>query len=297
MKRKEYTYKTLQTDGVGVSICFQKYGFKHRTRSSSEDPNELYIDELSDDLIERYKGRILIGNDPGKGSPAFMMNDQRQKLRYTTSQRRVESQRAHCDQLMDRLKRTTSGRGNSGTISQLEVALTTCDSKTTIYDEFKRYIQIHSLYSDQVSDFYQNLLFRKMKWRVSIDRRRSEDRFLNRIEETFGLREQILICTGNWSQQKQMRHLYPSMGIGMRKIIDRRFDQVLVDEFRTSKLCNRCHHELEKYRYEKDGREKQLYRVLVCPRCQSDNLTSHNVHFFNRDANACMNMLYLTLSS
>ena len=46
-------------------------------------------------------------------------------------------------------------------------------------------------------------------------------------------------CYGNWSQIKQMKHLYPSLGIGMRRIINKKFDMLLIDEFSTSKLCSR----------------------------------------------------------
>jgi transposase len=34
----------------------------------------------------------------------------------------------------------------------------------------------------------------------------------------------------------------------MRRAIEKKFDVVLVDEFRTSKLCSCCHGELENYK-------------------------------------------------
>ena len=83
-----------------------------------------------------------------------------------------------------------------------------------------------------------------------------------------------------------MKHLYPSLGIGMRKIINKRFDMVLIDEFRTSKLCCQCHQELEKH----NGK----HRLLKCLHCKANE--SHNEHkspqdkiymFVNRDLNAC----------
>ena len=124
-----------------------------------------------------------------------------------------------------------------------------------------------------------------MKWRVWINRRRSGDQFLNCIQQIYGSPKDVVICYGNWSETQQMKYLMPSQGIGLRRLISQRFETIMVDEYRTSKLCNQCHHKLEHY--------ENLYRVLVCTNCQNDRLDS-KCCFFNRDSNACMNMLYLT---
>ena len=47
----------------------------------------------------------------------------------------------------------------------------------------------------------------------------------------------------------------PTKGVGLRRVIQKKFNVVLVDEFRTSKLCSKCNCELENY--------KNLHRVLV----------------------------------
>ena len=40
MKMTGYEYKTIQTDGIGVSICFQKSGKKYKENKSIEDDND-----------------------------------------------------------------------------------------------------------------------------------------------------------------------------------------------------------------------------------------------------------------
>ena len=71
---------------------------------------------------------------------------------------------------------------------------------------------------------------------------------------------------------------------------------VLIDEFRSSKLCNQCHQELIHYQT-KDSTQptkvESIYRLLVCPNCRSDSLTSKKSYFFNRDASACGNLLHI----
>jgi transposase len=74
----------------------------------------------------------------------------------------------------------------------------------------------------------------------------------------------------------------------LRRVIQKKFSVVLVDEFRTSKLCSHCNCELEHY--------NNLHRVLVCRNCKSSGSESKNTTFMNRDMNACMNMLHISKS-
>lgn len=53
-------------------------------------PN-LYINELNDDDLEICKTKKIISIDPGKSNMIFMMDENKNKLRYTCCQRRRES--------------------------------------------------------------------------------------------------------------------------------------------------------------------------------------------------------------
>jgi len=278
MKKKGYILHSLQTDGIGVSLCFQKPGYHHLRRKDHKHVSETpYLDELSDQDLLICQQKKLVGGDPGKQSMIYFLNDHRQKLRYTTAQRRFESGRRRCQQIT--LKEKLDHQ-----ISEKESVLSTHNCKTMNYQKFKDYIHVKTQLNDQVKEFYQQELFRKMKWRTWIAKRTSEDDFLNQIEALYGSPEEVLICYGNWSQSRQMKHLLPSMGIGLRRLIGRKFPVVLVDEYCTSKLCCQCHHELQHY--------QNHYRVFMCPYCQSNCFASIN-HFFNRDVNACLNLLML----
>ena len=78
--------------------------------------------------------------------------------------------------------------------------------------------------NDELKEFYERELFRKLKWRSWIYQRKSEDLFLNRIEEKFG--NDILLCYGNWSNTKQMKYTMPTKGIGLRRVISKKFNTV-----------------------------------------------------------------------
>lgn len=70
----------------------------------------------------------------------------------------------------------------------------------------------------------------------------------------------------------------------------------LINEFRTSKLCNCCHNELEMF-LERDSHKPKLIKdkkkelVSGLLRCQS--FKPQRVIIHNRDKNAVQNMLYI----
>ena len=99
----------------------------------------------------------------------------------------------------------------------------------------------------------------------------------------------------------------PSSNLGLKRLIEKKYKVLMIDEYCTSKLCSKCNKELTYYKmskkdieiYEKkhlkDKKElksKTKHRLLVCSGCcGSENKKST---FWNRDVNACLNMLKLT---
>ena len=281
MKMNGYEYKTILTDGIGVSICFQKSGKRYKENKNIDEDNDVYIAELCNEDLEMCKSKKIISIDPGKNSLVYMLDENKNKLRYSCCQRRRESLRKRCNKIILREKQKNK-------IIEEETKLSSYNCKSVNYNKFKKYITEKSKLNDKVRDFYEKELYRKLKWRNWIYQRKSEDKFLNRIEETYGNKEDLLLCYGNWSNNKQMKYIMPTKGVGLRRVIQKKFSVVLVDEFRTSKLCSHCNCELEHY--------NNLHRVLVCRGCKSSGSESKNTTFMNRDMNACMNMLHISKS-
>ena len=71
----------------------------------------------------------------------------------------------------------------------------------------------------------------------------------------------------------------------------------LVNEFRTSKLCNCCNEEIEKFLEKPSQKPKRKGEIDLCHgilRCQS---VKHNCEIYhNRDKNAVQNMLKIVKS-
>jgi hypothetical protein len=289
LKMKDYEFKTFETDGIGLSICFQKIGSKKKEDKEFYEKDDLYINDLEDEELELCKSKKIVSVDPGKQNLVYMLDDKGNKLRYTASQRKIESYRKKYNHIIQVEKEKNH-------IIEEETKLSKFNCKTVNYDKFKEYIKEKTKLNDTIREFYEDIKFRKFNWRVWIYRRKSEDHFMNRIEETFGKSEDILITYGNWSNTKQMKYIMPTKGIGLKRLIQKRFEVLLIDEYKTSKLCNQCDNELENYKVkDKENKTIELHRLLVCKNCKCHGSESKNVVFVNRDLNACKNMLNLSI--
>ena len=95
------------------------------------------------------------------------------------------------------------------------------------------------------------------------------------------------------ARMKREKGNEPTINKRFRKLFRRRrYRTFLIDEFRTSKLCNGCECELEKFLYkEKIDKKGQSVKVLChgLLRCKSEGRGCQTKH--NRDKNAVKNML------
>ena len=92
--------------------------------------------------------------------------------------------------------------------------------------------------------------------------------------------------------KKTSKKLEMSNGELLRKLIEKPFQTVSVNEYKTSKLCCNCHKENDN----KVINSKSLFRLLTCKHCNgggSENLNNSPLKcskFLNRDMNSCLNM-------
>lgn len=297
-EKKGYRMSSLSTDGIGVSITFKKFGLSKCKNIDNEKEN-IYIEDLNDDDLEILKTKKLVSIDPGKKG-LCLLDEKRNNLNYNTIQRRKESLRKRNNYIMNVEK-------ENNYIIQKENTLSDYDSKTVYYEKFKDFIREKHKVNNSVYDFYNNKLYRKLKFRTHIYLRKSEDKFLNNIEKIYGKKEDISIIYGDWSNPKQMKHLMPSSNLGLKRLIEKKYKVLMIDEYCTSKLCSKCNKELTYYKMtkkdieiykkkhlidKKELKSKTKHRLLVCSGCcGSENKKST---FWNRDVNACLNMLKLT---
>jgi hypothetical protein len=284
-KNKYYQFHNqMQTDGISCCLLFIRKDMKDKkwgmTIPLVQSQDFYNIEELSQEQLDAFKTRNIVGCDPGKRSLVYMVDKHGNKLQYTAPQRKREC-KSKCNQRILLLERKKNG------IIEKENVLSCQNSKSVDYEKFKLYIVEKDKLNKGTIDFYKRDTCRKMKFRKYSYSNKSIDTFLNKIKETFG--ENILIGYGNWSRSTQMKHFMPTMNKGLRKLIHKKYDTITINECNTSKKCCDCNKDLEYY---KDGDGKKVFRLLICSDCVS--CENKKIVFRTRDANSSTNIMKLT---
>jgi len=268
-----------------------------------EDNLNMYINNLSPEQREELKDCILVGVDPGKYNIIQMVGSNGKVLRYRIPQRRTES--GTHDNYMVRKKIYDS----KPEVIELLNKLSKTSSITVDYDKFCDYIKVRSEITPKLTEMYDLIVFRKLKFRGQIRAQASYDKLIDRIQRTFGAN--CVLLYGNWSRTSQMKGIVPTPGIGLRNLLSTKFRLFIIDEYKTSKKCCHCHKDLEMVykeiqagknhkknqkkkknknkKVQKSGK-KRIYRVLVCRKCP--NLNGYEgIRYIQRDINGGKNIL------
>ena len=136
-------------------------------------------------------------------------------------------------------------------------------------------------------DFYEDELYRKLKFSKYRSRQRSEMNMINNFKKIYGTPKETIIGIGDW-EQSLFKYHEPTKGKGIRKIFRNAGYQIfLVDEHKTSCRCSKCQGECSTFRKCFNPRpytESVIYRhgLVRCTTC-------HRI--WNRDDNASKNIL------
>lgn len=307
LNNKNYTFNnSICTDGYSVSI-HQISKNEGKIKKAVFDDNFKYLDELTKNEKKILSDQIIIGVDPGKKNLFQMIDQEGNKFRYTSIERRRELQ---IEQLNHKLNKflpksnfTDSSKSNNPTIFNEYIKNKTKQLCTNLIQYSK--------------DIIKNISFNRY-----VFVKKTEDKMINNIKEKFQntkdkKNKDIVLCYGNWSFTKQMRYFYPTPGIGLKKRLSKEFKIYNIDEYNTSKKCFSCGSNNEKFLKIKDPDynkkrikrvkwekfveerenkdilnkkikpvfEKKLCHSLLC--CQNKNCNK----IWSRDINASLNIL------
>jgi len=255
---------------------------------------EKYIDEIDPEILNDKK---IAAIDPNKGDliHCSTLNEEGERIgfRYTQDQRRKETKMKKYAKIQESVKADTVIEGKK--VKEWEAELSLHNSKKVNFERYKAYVTKKNQVNSILMTFYQQRLFRQLKWYGIINRKRSERMMLQRFLNIFGYPEEVVIAFGDWEQKKHMKFKEPTKGKGMRTLF-RKFGYLvyMVDEFRTSCKCYNCKAEpkdegrCEKFRVCENPRpwkagEQMLRHGLVkCTTCaclwNRDVLSSLNIH-------------------
>ena len=294
-KNKDYTFNyTLQTDGIGCSLLFKHNTYKDKDIKSDDFPNNdlPYIEDLSDLQIEDIKNKIIVCADPGKKYLLYMMDKDKNVLKYSCMQRDTET----LNKRNRRIRQTN--KINEPLIIEEETKISKYCCKTNVYSKFKEFIKTKYESNKILKEYYYKELYRKLNWRTKTYRQKSEDKFLNNIESTYGKKEDTLICIGDWSNKNMIKGLTSTMGIGLKRLVSKKYNTLLVYEYNTSKKCCNCLDNIDN----KIINGSSKFRLLQCNNCNvessenSNNSSFQLCKYLNRDQNSCANMLNIVNS-
>ncbi len=239
-----------------------------------------YLDELDEDELNDIKDSLRVYVDPGKKAILTMMDDNGNKLKYTIRQRLHETKRLKYQRLLQNYK-------NKNGITETESQLSSVNSKSCSWGKFKDYIKKKNKVNKQLFNKYEDIIFRKYKWYGYINKKRSEDKLLDAIEEKFG--KYCKIIYGDWGVTKQMRNFVPTPMIGIKRKIHERFDIYNIDEFRTTCLNSKTETKCGNlYLPDKKGKFRKLHSVLTY------KMENNRYGCANRDWNSVKNMKKIT---
>ena len=297
----------IETDGFSCSLCFIRrdlygtpvYGRNSMKNIKPEDSDGYFrlIDEFSKEDLDKMKRRPIVGCDPGKYILGYF-TDGKKNVKYTVNQRDKEKKVTRGKEIMEKEKKKHK-------IQEFEAVLSQYNSNTVDVNKFKEYIKAKLTVNLQTRKFYNNILWRKLRFRQYAYGQASIAKLVNKLEDTFG--KDLVIGYGNWSlhANNNIKGCKPSMNIGLRREIHKRLDTVSINEDYTSQKCSTCSCQLEYYLKDKDGydvKRLQVCRSPFCNRVKGINVgkyyrgTTKHLIFKTRDRNSAENIRNITMA-
>ncbi len=308
-KKKKYLFHyMIYTDGISVSINFIRKDIDGnplkktiKNKKCCEDENIEYVEKA--ELTDEIKSKRVVCIDPGKSDLIYCgckdQNDNLLTFRYTQNQRRMESKNKKYNKIIYTIN--TESKIDDKTIIEIQSSLSNKNSKKINYNDFYHYLIEKNKMNITLYNHYKQKVFRKLKFNRYINTQKSESKMMKNFSKKMGKPEDTIIVMGDYdSENHHMKGKEPVICKRFRRIFrNHGYKTYLINEYRTSKLCNCCHNELEKFmirlshkpKLKRENKNEEVHGIL---RCKSIKSKCEIIH--NRDKNAVQNMLNIVKS-
>jgi hypothetical protein len=303
-KKNKYAFNyMIRTDMISCCILFIRLDANGKplkktisNKKLTEEVNTDYIEKV--ELTEEIRSKKVVCIDPGKSDLIYCgsKNDDGdlETFRYTQNQRRLETRLKKYNKIMYNVNKET--KINEKTVKEHETILSKLNSKTINYEKFMLYCIEKNKLNYLLYSHYEQSFFRKFKLNRFINTQKSESKMTKNFANKFGKPQDTLFIMGDWDKgDYNMKGKEPTICKKFRRIFKNAgYKTFLINEFRTSKLCNCCNNELEMF-LERESHKPKLKKenkkelVSGLLRCQSIKPKCEIIH--NRDKNAVQNML------
>jgi len=299
-KKGNYKFNyMLTTDCVSCSTLFLhkdchtiKKGRTIGTKSKIKIKNDVQYVEHKIIKEELNLNKQIVCIDPNKRDAiycgTFPDNNETlglKRFRYTTCQRRKEM----------KTKKYSKIRKDSFQINVQEFeSQKVIDKRTVNVNTLCKYITNCSKIDKQIKHEYEKPLHRKLKWYAFLNKRKSELRMIKNFKKKMGNNKNTIVVIGDYSCK--LKNIKGSLHAIAKQIIDifrkSQYETYIIDEYNTSKVCNKCGSDMETFMRRMSPKPKQKDKEIIVHgllRCTSVTQNCKAIH--NRDTNAVLNML------
>jgi hypothetical protein len=296
---------SVMTDGVGVSVVVTS---PHTHQASSLGPKEVYNAKLArlKSLFDENPGALVGGADPGRIVPLMMhvrgkQEEREAGIRVSYSRTRWQKEIGQDENRLWEAKR----RSRPWVKAALDALSESGGKKGCELASFVSYLEA---VRDNRDALWKEFLLNDERSRRKMTSFRARQRALDRVATraaTSGDRSQPLIvgfgnasfkCHGRGSSDTPVpvKGLYRALVRAFRRC-GRRGGVMKVWESCTTKMCSRCHEELDLV-YEMDIAAKQPFKPCHDFRSCSKCLWKEEPKLRNRDYNAAVNIWTVTMA-
>jgi len=308
-KKNNYMFNyMIRTDGISCCILFIRVDKNgkllsktYQNKKCCQTDNMKYIEDI--EITSELKKKRIVCIDPNVSSDLIYCGSRNENnelitFRYTQNQRRLETRKKKYSKIIDNVNKETIV--NNKSVKEIETLLSESklNSKTCNYDKFKEYCIEKNKINKLLFKHYEQTFFRKFKLNAFINTQKSESKMIQNFKNKFGDPQITAIVVGDFSKDHNMKGLEPAVNKRFRRLFKNTgYETYLINEFRTSKLCNCCNNELETFIMKPSKKPKtkgQLCQCFGLLRCKSVMPQCKVIH--NRDKNAVQNMLNIVES-
>ena len=307
-KKNNYMFNyMIRTDGISCCILFirvdkngKPLSKTYQNKKCCQTDNMKYIEDI--EITSELKKKRIVCIDPNVSSDLIYCGSRNEEnelitFRYTQNQRRLETRKKKYSKIIDNVNKETIV--NNKSVKKIETLLSKLNSKTCNYDKFKEYCIEKNKINKLLFKHYEQTFFRKFKLNAFINTQKSESKMIQNFKNKFGDPKNTVIVLGDFDKgSNNMKGLEPAVNKRFRRLFKNTgYETYLINEFRTSKLCNCCNNELETFIMKPSKKPKtkgQLCQCFGLLRCKSVMPQCNVIH--NRDKNAVQNMLNIVQS-
>ncbi len=322
-KRKGYQFNyMIKTDGIGCSVLLIKLingepidinnKLQKEVKQKLESIDK-YIEDVK--ITSEMKNKRIVCLDPNMNDIYFAVSknikekvifDENDKLkvineeelitfRYTQDQRRLETRNKKYNKLQDKINKDT--KINNKTIKEIETEMSKYNSKTVNFFKFIEYCKKKNEVNRLLFNHYKKNVFRKLKFNRYTNTQKSESKMIKNFSNKFGNPDECTVILGDYDKgDGHMKGKEPIINRRIRKIFrNNGYEVYMINEFRTSMLCNRCESKCDTFLKRESHKPKDLDKktgkrkvieVWGLTLCENKNCSL--IH--NRDKNSALNM-------